>query len=84
MAGFFALMVGFPLGDGFILRVRKASFLRDTPLTVDVTNRTVITPSNNMMMTVSRLAGTPMVGGREACIRYWEASLAWWEGIPRV
>jgi len=33
---------------------------------------------------VSRLAGTPMVGGREACIRYWEASLAWWEGIPRV
>ena len=62
MAGFLDLLIGFLLEAGFILRVRKVSFLGDHPLTVDVPNRTADTLANTTMMTVSRLAGTPHGG----------------------
>ena len=59
----------FPLGEGFILRVKEALFLRGEACTVDVPNRTVIPASNSTRMTMSRLAVYTTVGGKEAYIQ---------------
>jgi len=39
VAGFLVIKHLFPLGRAVILRVRKASFLREDPLPVDVPNK---------------------------------------------
>ena len=82
VSGFFASIHRFPLGGGFILRVKEASFLGRKAGTVDVRARSVIPVSNTAVMTVSRLAVYTVETGREAYIRGWEERLAWWEVHP--
>ena len=51
-------------GRRFIPEVRKASFLGRKAGTVDVPNRSAISPANTAVMTVSRLAVWTMEDGR--------------------
>jgi len=44
VAGFFAIVGGFPLGEGFILRGKGGLFHRENPCLFDVLNRTASTP----------------------------------------
>jgi len=84
VAGFFALLIGFLPGLWFILAGKRASFLGRKAGTVDVRTKTVIVASNSAVMTMSRLEGTPMVGGREAYIPQGGRVEAYQGGYPRV
>jgi len=82
VAGFFAIKGRFPLGLGFILRVKKATFLREEPGTVDSGNRSVINDEHLLRYGHSRRRYTPWTVGGRRIYREVGGWVAYWVGIP--
>jgi len=79
VAGFLVTIGRFPPGREEYSEVRMDPFLPGKAGTVDVTHRSVTTPSNTAVMTVSRLAMSGMY--RAGCVNqegHWVPGVGWW------